>query len=62
MRNILFGLSFGVLLFLFCWFLLGPRDPVHTHLGVSHDVTFWIVLGIYGLVGACAFRTAPKLT
>ena len=65
MRNILFWLCVGVLLFVGCWLsfaavglTVDPLGLVQTYFGVSHSVAFWIVLGVGLLVGSWAYSTA----
>jgi hypothetical protein len=66
MRNILCVLFVCVLVSLWCWFLLnlaglklGPHTLVQKYFGVSHDVAFWIIMGVFGLVAAGAYQTRP---
>ena len=65
MRNILFGLSLCLFLFLGYWLTFGqlgldpgPQALVQTYFGVSRAVAFWIVMGLFALVCAGMHRTA----
>ena len=61
MRNILFGLSLCVLLFLGCWFISAVPGLVQVYFGVPRVVTSGIVLGVVLLAIACVYYwTAPR--
>jgi len=74
MRNILYVLFACLFLILMCWFTLGylnlivaPQTLIQTYFGlsigaarVSIGVALWIVVGLFGLVGAGAYFTRPR--